>query len=94
MRPLTADARAVLAGDAPVLLPVFSPRTAALLASAGPFAAPLHLVAMSGAVDAALGGLPCASRTVAARPDARAMAAACLARMNLPNDLEGGGGPD
>lgn len=48
-QPLSVQARAVLQGDAPVILPLFSPRSAALL-GAGPFAAPLYVVAFSPAV--------------------------------------------
>ena len=74
-RPLTAPARAALAGVRPVMAPVFSPRSAALLADAAAAAtAPLHPVAIS----------PAAAREwrarrpqdpirVADRPDADAM---------------------
>ena len=74
-RPLTAPARAALAGACPVITPVFSPRSAALLADAAAAAtAPLHPVAIS----------PAAAREwrarrpqdpirVADRPDADAM---------------------
>ena len=83
-RPLTAEAGRLLAGSMPVLAPVFSPRTATLLAQAGPVAAPLDLIAMSDAVAEALRPLPARSLTIAARPDGAAMLAACLERLR-PN---------
>lgn len=52
-RPLTDEARALLGGSAPVILPVFSPRSAILLGDT-PVAAPVYLVAMSQAVAESL----------------------------------------
>lgn len=73
-QPLTPEARALLQGDGPVILPLFSPRSAALFAAAAPDArAALHLVAMSDAVAQAARDLPRRSLTLAARPDAGAM---------------------
>ena len=76
--PLTAQAVAALRGGAPVLLPVFSPRTAQILAAELDriaATAPLWIVAISDAAAAPLRDL--ATRLeVAARPDAEAMAAA------------------
>jgi uroporphyrinogen-III synthase len=76
-QPLTTEAQALLHRDGPVLLPLFSPRTAMLLreAAAGPSAS-LHAVVMSAAVADALQGLPLASLTLAVRPEAAAMLAA------------------
>ena len=80
--PLGAEAMAALAGTAPVVAPLFSPRSAALLvAAAGNRGRPPRVVAMSAAVAevARAAGWPA---RVAARPDAEAMAAAvveCLA---------------
>jgi len=51
--PLNIQAQSLLAGDTPVILPLFSPRTATLM-GAGPFAAPVYVVAMSEAVITAL----------------------------------------
>lgn len=76
--PLTGDARALLAGDAPVVLPLFSPRSARLVADAAKGArAPLWPVSISDAAMAAWGA-PAAGRAVAASPDAAAMAAAIV----------------
>lgn len=74
--PLTADAQALLGGDAPVVLPLFSPRSARLAADAAQGArAPLWPVAISDAAWAAWDA-PAAGHGVAAGPDAAAMAAA------------------
>ncbi len=78
-RPLTPDARVALAGIAPLVVPLFSPRTARLLAGAGPFTAPLHVVSMSGAVRDAAAPLDARTTIVAARPDLDAMVTALRA---------------
>lgn len=69
-RALSAQALAWLADDAPVLAPLFSPRTAALFSAAADAAsAPLWLASLSPAVDAAA-TCRAARRRIAARPDA------------------------
>ncbi|WP_112873833.1 uroporphyrinogen-III synthase [Paracoccus endophyticus] len=74
--PLTAVAAQALAGDAPVILPLFSPRSARLAAAAVAGArAPLWLAPISIAADAAFDG-PAARRVVAATPDAPGVVAA------------------
>lgn len=75
-QPLTAEAEALLTGQAPVILPVFSPRSARLVADAAAAArAPLWLVAISAAADGAF-TTPAARRAVADAPSAEGMAAA------------------
>lgn len=77
--PLTDAARALLAGDAPVILPVFSPRTAALIARAAgqELRAPCLVAALSPAVaEAAAASLSPARIVTAATPDAAGMHAA------------------
>lgn len=75
-QPLTDAARALLAEDAPVVLPLFSPRSARLLAAAVRDAhAPLWPVAISDATMAAWDA-PSAGHAIAAAPEARQMAAA------------------
>lgn len=69
-QPLTAEARAVLDGEGPVLVPLFSPRTASLFAATGPHRAALWVVALSPAVADALAGVPVARMVTADRPDA------------------------
>lgn len=76
-RPLDPGAAALLRGPAPVLWPLFSPRSAAIaaLAAAGA-AAPLLLAALSAPVAEAwreAGGPPPARLELAVRPDAAAM---------------------
>lgn len=73
---LTVQAQAVLAGDAPVVLPLFSPRSARLVADAAQGArAPLWPVAISPAALAQWTA-PAAGRAVADAPDAAAIVAA------------------
>ncbi|WP_410217124.1 uroporphyrinogen-III synthase [Paracoccus sp. (in: a-proteobacteria)] len=72
-QPLTATAQALLAEKAPVVVPVFSPRSARLLsAQAGQAQAPLWLAAISEAARAAWNA-PCAREIVAAEPSVQAM---------------------
>ena len=73
-QPLSAEARRLLDGDGPVILPLFSPRSAALVAAAaGGARAPLCLASLSAAVDAAWTGPAPAARRIAERPDAAAL---------------------
>ncbi len=78
--PLSYPARALLAGDRPVILPLFSPRSARFTATeTRNAAAPLWIAAISAAADAAWDaaqGKPPARRVVAERPEADAMARA------------------
>ncbi|WP_333713793.1 uroporphyrinogen-III synthase [Yoonia sp.] len=75
---LTPEAKAVLAGQAPVVAPLFSPRTATILTRQGPFEAPLHIAVMSDAVRDAIEPLAVAELVVAESPDAASMAKAVL----------------
>ncbi|NND18996.1 MAG: uroporphyrinogen-III synthase [Silicimonas sp.] len=70
--PLSDQARQLLAGSRRVIAPVFSPRTARLLAAQGPLVAPLTIVAMSQAVAAEL-ELP-GEVVVARAPESQRMA--------------------
>ena len=81
-QPLPPQARGLLRLEGPVIVPLFSPRSAALFAdAAGDARADLHLVAMSAAVAVAARDLPPASLTLAARPDAGAMLDAIAAAL-------------
>lgn len=73
--PLTAEAQALLRGQGSIVVPLFSPRSARLLAEAGGPAARgrLHLVALSPAVKAAAEPLVARGIVLAERPDASAM---------------------
>lgn len=83
---LTAAASALLQMDEPVIVPLFSPRSARLFAAQVPSPrAALHLVVMSGAVAEAAHDIPARSTTQATRPDAGAMLDAIeLALMRIP----------
>jgi len=75
-QPLTVPAVVALQVEAALLVPLFSPRTAALFAAATrqiDLRARLWLASLSPAVAAATGDLPCAGHVIAARPDAAAM---------------------
>jgi uroporphyrinogen-III synthase len=70
----TAEALRLMQASRPILLPLFSPRSARLAARAFAAAkAPLRIAAISGAADAAALGLPATVRIIAARPDGDAM---------------------
>lgn len=85
--PPTPEALALLQGAGPVVAPLFSPRSALLLARIAEGArAPLRLVAISSAAARSWGTAPSERLTVAERPDAEAMLA-CVAghfRGNAP----------
>ena len=74
-QPLTADATSLLQNPAPVILPIFSPRSAELLATAlpAPSRARLHIAAMSASVAKAAAVLPHAALVIARQPDADSM---------------------
>lgn len=72
---LTDEAKAVLLGEAPVIAPLFSPRTAALLAKA-PTKAPLLVAGISQAVVNAAAPLHICKRIVAIQPDSTGMLSA------------------
>jgi uroporphyrinogen-III synthase len=74
--PLSPEALGLLAGAGPVMVPLFSPRSAKRFAAAvknRPVLAPLWLAMMSAAVRAAWNGPAPARVEVAKRPDAEAM---------------------
>jgi uroporphyrinogen-III synthase len=71
--PLTAEAQAALSDANPVIVPLFSPRTAALLAKFRP-KPPLLVAAFSQAVANELLGLHITELRIASRPDSDAMA--------------------
>lgn len=79
----TPEARAALDGDAPLVAPLFSPRSAALLVGWRP-RAPLRVVAMSGAVAKAVLALRPEELRVACAPTGPAMVEATLAALGEP----------
>ncbi|MWB76901.1 uroporphyrinogen-III synthase [Pseudooceanicola sp. 216_PA32_1] len=72
---LTAEARRLLAAPGPVVLPVYSPRSAALIVAqaAGILRAPVFAAAISPHVQTALSPLRWTKCAIAGRPDADAM---------------------
>jgi uroporphyrinogen-III synthase len=77
--PLTVAAQDLLSRPDPVLLPLFSPRSARLFLSATEGAivnAPLYLASLGPEIDAAAAPLTARQRRIATRPDADALLAA------------------
>ncbi|MFM2351140.1 MAG: hypothetical protein RIR04_2106 [Pseudomonadota bacterium] len=84
VQPLSAQAVALLSGLAPVIVPLFSPRSAEILGAAWlrlPTQAPLTIVAISQTVAQAAAFCP-TPPTIAAHPDAPSMLDAVLARLH------------
>jgi uroporphyrinogen-III synthase len=84
VQPLSAQAVALLSGHAPVIVPLFSPRSAEILGAAWlrlPAHAPLTIVAISQTVAQAAAFCP-TPPTIAAHPDAPSMLDAVLARLH------------
>ena len=82
---LTRDANRLLRASAPVILPLFSPRSARLFLSQrpdGPVKAPLWLAALSPAVAQVAAGLAPDRMGIAATPDAAAMLQAISALLD------------
>lgn len=88
---LTDEARQLLSGAAPVIVPLYSPRTAARFAALCPKGAQVHLILISRNADLAAAAIDAKSRSIATSPDARAMAEAMDATLRR---VEGIGGAD
>ncbi|MFL4469407.1 uroporphyrinogen-III synthase [Tateyamaria armeniaca] len=74
--PLTPEASQIIATAAQVVVPLFSPRTAAQFLKVTPNTASVHAVALSAAIAAVLPADALASLTIATHPDAQSMGAA------------------
>lgn len=74
--PLSAEALELLGREKPVILPLFSPRSAAQVVEAGPFRAPLWIVAISEAVTREAAPLAAKALVVTEVPDGEMMIAA------------------
>ncbi|MCG3268516.1 uroporphyrinogen-III synthase [Yoonia sp. I 8.24] len=83
-RPLTlsGEAKNALKGKLPVVLPLFSARTATILKEQGPFSAPLHVVVMSEQIKRAVGRMNAQTTGIAAQPSGNAMVDATVARLD------------
>jgi len=86
---LTTEARALLDGEQPVVLPLFSPRSCTILYDQGPFRAPVVVLAISKTVVQVLPDAAAAVVLVAERPDGAAMAEALPAAVEAAKRLEG-----
>lgn len=84
---LNKEAQIALCGNRPVVVPLFSPRTARLLVKAHPVA-PLLVAAMSEAVAFELSGLHIAELKVASRPDSAAMLDIVAGLLHMVEDRE------
>jgi uroporphyrinogen-III synthase len=91
-RPPSEAALAALSGTRPVVAPLFSPRTAAILAGL-PIKAPILVAAMSEAVAKATAPLHSRATGVAARPDQDAMVACTAELVARARELETPRGP-
>lgn len=89
---LTPAAREMLDGERPVILPLFSPRTARLLCQQASGGAPRWVVAMSPSVAEAAAPLAAERVIIAKRPDGAAMCAAVSGLYPGPAPVEGGQG--
>lgn len=77
-RALSGEALAVLGGAERVVLPLYSPRSAAILAQQGPFEAPLRVIAISRAAARAGEGLGVADISLIDNPDGQYMLSAIV----------------
>ena len=87
--PLGAEARALLRGAAPVIAPLFSPRSADALFTSTEIRAPVVVLALSAAVASRVPSSASAEVIVAASPDTEAMLRAWPDAVSAANRLEG-----
>lgn len=87
---LSCDALALLDGERPVILPLFSPRSARLLSAQAQGRAERWVVSMSEQVAENAKGLLPARHLLASRPDAEAMRATITALYHGKPPVEGG----
>lgn len=71
--PLSEEARTLAAGEAPVIIPLFSPRTAAQFRAEWRGPAPIHGIALSRAVTDEVSGMPWAGLITAPEPTLAAL---------------------
>jgi uroporphyrinogen-III synthase len=89
IRPLSDAARRCLDGDAPVLVPLFSPRTARAFAEQMHGRAPITVVAISDSVAAEVADLPLFGLVTAKQPTGHAMRIAIESVVRDHSSLEG-----
>lgn len=90
--PLNDAARSALAGQGPVVVPLFSPRTARQFADICDGSAPLFLAVISAAAAKPVENMRSEALIVAERPDSPAMIAAVEMLVRRASRLEGPGG--
>lgn len=90
LRPLNTAALDLLDGEIPVILPLFSPRTAMQFATDHRGGAPLLIGAMSQAIADALGGFAVQEVVIARRPNVPSMIDATQRLFDAAQRLEGG----
>lgn len=89
LKPLTAKATSALAGDEPVIVPLFSPRTARQFADNARPQAPLYVAAISEAVAKTVKMLKYNELRVADRADSPTMARCVAQLVELVSRVEG-----
>lgn len=88
-QPLSDEAQELLQGTAPVIVPLFSPRSAAVFADQAHGPAPLFVAALSAAVAEAA-QLTCAELKIAREPTMAAMVSVTCGLYDAAQSLEGG----
>lgn len=76
--PMTSEAKSAISAQKCVIFPLFSPRTATILNGEGPFAAAVHVIALSEAVKSAIAPEIAKQVTLSKSPDGNAMLCATL----------------
>lgn len=89
--PMSNMAKTLLAGRRPVIVPLFSPRSAKLFFKGANPSAPTYIVAMSAAVAQACDPLDRTKCTIAEHPDMRSMVKATVASYLRASRVEGNG---
>ncbi len=85
----TPDALTALNGEAPVIVPLFSPRTAGFFSELGMRHGSVHAISMSGAIADEVAHLPLASHVVSDAPTGESMRHAVLRHLRQVTLLEG-----
>ncbi|WP_435140187.1 uroporphyrinogen-III synthase [Pseudopelagicola sp. nBUS_19] len=79
---LSAEARVLLGEKYPVIIPLFSPRSAEHLMLQGPIAAPVTIIAMSKAVAQEVASLKCEKLVLVKKPNAESMLSAIIRHLH------------
>ena len=82
--PLSSAAKDLLGGTRPVVIPLFSPRTATMLATQGPYLAPLNVIALSEQVALGFGTKTRSGVYIVDAPQRKAMIIAVVCALDRP----------